>query len=278
MKPKNVPILSNKGLQEIQNALKLRKTSVLDISLDLNISQSTIKILPSSKQFILPSGEVVDFPSTFKEKTRICYAIEKNQIFPLRLFSEKMNFYYKLVPTSNRPILTVSATPFHKKTFLDYIERSKLKGNVLDGGTGLGYSAIIASKTADKVMTVEWDSNILLMGTYNPYSSELFTTDKIQIIEDDITEYVSKCENNLFDNLIQDGGMPKSSGTFFSSNYASELYRVLKHKGKLVFYLPQHGKTKGRDFGAEQIRRLVNSGFKVLERNIEGSFALLKKY
>ncbi|OLS22868.1 MAG: Polyamine aminopropyltransferase [Candidatus Heimdallarchaeota archaeon LC_3] len=277
MKPKNVPILSNKGLFEIQNALRIKKDSILNISLDLNLSISSIQILHSSNQFILPSGEIIDFPKKYKDKTKICYAIENNQIFPLKFFNDRMKFFYKLVPTSNRPILTVSATPFHKKPFLDFIETMSLKGKVLDGGTGLGYSAIIASKTADKVITVEWDSNILLMGTYNPYSAELFNNDIIELIEDDITEYISSCENKIFDFIIQDGGMPKSSGTFFSYSHATELFRVLKPKGRLFFYLPQHGKTKGRDFGAEQIERLKNSGFRLLERDIDGSFAVLMK-
>ncbi|MHA1989968.1 MAG: hypothetical protein ACW981_00395 [Candidatus Hodarchaeales archaeon] len=277
MKSKNVPILSYKSLIEIQNHLKLKKDSVIDISLDLNISSQTIKLVPEKNQFILPNGNIITFPSKFNHKDKVCYAIENLEIFPLKLFDEKTNFFYKLVPTSNRPILRVSATPFHKKPFLDYISQLQLTGKILDGGTGLGYSAIIAGQTANKVETIEWDKNILLIASYNPYSADLFNNEKIELIERDVTEYSEEQNDCAYENIIQDGGMPKSSGTFFSLDHAKQLYRILKPRGNLIFYLPMHGKSKGRDFGGEQIQRLKKAGFHLIDRKIDESYAILKK-
>ncbi|MHA1983055.1 MAG: hypothetical protein ACW967_01795 [Candidatus Hodarchaeales archaeon] len=277
MESKNVPILSYKSLIEIQNHLKLKKVSVIDISLDLNISSESIKLLPENNQFILPNGDIITFPSKFNHKDKVCYAIENFEIFPLKLFDEITNFFYKLVPTSNRPILLVSATPFHKKPFLDCISQLQLTGKILDGGTGLGYSAIIASRTAKKIETVEWDKNVLLIASYNPYSADLFNNENIDLIEDDITEYSEQQDDCTYENIIQDGGMPKSSGKFFSLDHAKQLYRILKPRGKLIIYLPKHGKSKGRDFGGEQIQRLKKAKFHLADRKIEDSYAILIK-
>ena len=82
---------------------------------------------------------------------------------------------------------------------------------------------------------------------------------------------------NYFDNINQDGGMPKSSGNFFSQDHCRQLYRVLKSDGQLIFYLPKHGKSKGRDYGAEHLERLKKAGFLVKNRDVDGSFAILLK-
>ena len=71
--------------------------------------------------------------------------------------------------------------------------------------------------------------------------------------------------------------MPKSSGNFFSSDHCKQLHRVLKPGGELIFYLPQHGKSKGRDYGGEHLERLKKAGFFLKKRDLEGSFALLYK-
>ena len=51
---------------------------------------------------------------------------------------------------------------------------------VLDSGTGLGYTAITASKTADKVITIEFDENVIKISRLNPYSQDLLTKKNIQ--------------------------------------------------------------------------------------------------
>ena len=274
-----VPVISYKTLALIQKCLDAnnRQVTALSVSLDLNLSIQNIYLDYDRYAFRLLSRELIPFPKEFDPDERICYAIFDNSIFPLKLFNKEKNFFYKLVPTSFRPILRISATQMHKKPFLDFLETLKLTGIILDAGTGLGYSAIIASKTATKVVTVEWDSVVLDIASYNPHSRELFETPVIEIIEGDITTVIKNYANHNFDNIIQDGGMPKSSGNFFSQEHCYELYRVLKQGGRLIFYLPQHGKSKGRDFGGEHLLRLQKAGFLIILRDIERSYALLQK-
>jgi hypothetical protein len=274
---KDVPILSFKTLIEVKQALEANQEQIV-ISTDLGITNQTITLNPINFSFqISKSKDEIPFPKSFREDKKICYAIMEGKIFPLKMFNEESNFYYKLVPTSWRPILRISATPMHKKLFLDAIEKFQLKGFILDSGTGLGYSAIIASKTATQVFTIEWDESVLELASFNPHSKDIFQSSNIDLRLGDITEEILAFEDNYFDAIIQDGGMPKSSGDFFSQNQCKQLHRVLKKGGDLYFYLPQHDKSKGRDWGAEHIERLKKAGFYVRHRDIEGSYVHLYK-
>ncbi len=209
------------------------------------------------------------------------YQIHSTPNITSAILSEKdrfvLNFTYQLAPTSFRPILRISATQMHKKPFLDRLEKERITGRVLDGGTGLGYSAIVASMTADEVITIEWDPNVIEMATYNPHSAKLFEGENIRLIQGDITVEIQKFADRYFDNIIQDGGMPKSSGGFFSQSHAHQLYRVLKRGGRLFFYLPKKGIKSGRDFGMEQVKRMRKAGFRLIERDIDGSYGIFGK-
>lgn len=271
--PKKVPVLTNKSLAILKEHLGTEGD--IEVSLDLGIS--TTKVTIRKDQVILPSGESFTIPDSFDPKDNLCYFIQEGQVYPIQMFDQERNFSYQLAPTSYRPILRISATQMHKKPFLDRLEKENLDGKILDGGTGLGYSAIIAAKTADHVITIEWDPNVIEIATYNPHSAPLFELPNITLIHGDITEEIKKFEAKSFNNIIQDGGMPKSSGGFFSQSHAHQLYRVLKRGGKLYFYLPKKGIKKGRDFGMEQVRRMRNAGFTLIERDLEGSYAIFGK-
>jgi len=278
LKPKRVPIVGHKQMRKLAHALTSRKKNhIISISLDLNLSTSPVKIIPEENAFQLPNGVSITFPSQFDETKKVCYTIMNNQVHMMQTFDSQTNLFYQLVPTSFRPILKISATPMHKKPFLDYLEQAPINGKVLDGGTGLGYSAIIANRQAREVLTIEWDPNVLDLARYNPHSYELFESPDITIIQADITKEIKNHPYESFDNLIQDGGMMNSSGTFYSQEHTHELFRVLKWGGHLYFYLPRHGIKKGRDFGGEQISRLKKAGFTLEKRFRDKSFAILKK-
>jgi uncharacterized protein len=267
-------IFSYKQMIEIKEILDSKNEGITEYitSLDLNISSDKILIDHSERIIRLPNNQKFNFPDSFNPEIDICYKIRENQVFPMQLFNDDTGFFYKLVPTSYRPILRISATQMHKKPFLDYIQNNKPKGLILDAGTGLGYSAIIASKTADQVITVEWDEYVLEIASNNPHSYELFESTNIKSIHGDVTEIIKQFPDKYFDNIIQDGGMPKSSGNFFSQEQAFQLYRVIKQAGKLFFYLPKKGKHKGRDFALEQRVRMQNAGFKARVIDTESSF------
>jgi predicted methyltransferase len=273
----NVPILTNTQIQILKNMLDTQsEIGDVEMSLDLGISLTKIQINPIEKEFVIGNNRI-RIPKSFDETKEICYAIMENCIFPMESYDEKTGFYYKLAPGTTKPYLIISSTRMHKEPFHKYLETQRFTGTILDAGTGLGYTAIIAAKTADKVITVEIDPNVLYYARFNPHSRALFENPKIEIVEGDITNVIKSFPDAHFDFLIQDGGTVKHSGDFFSQNQSHQLHRVLKLGGKLYFYLPNPQSNKGRDFASEQINRLKNAGFSLDLRDEGGSFCVFSK-
>ncbi|MBW3015553.1 methyltransferase domain-containing protein [Candidatus Woesearchaeota archaeon] len=265
-------IISTSELRKIEEALHSRLKEV-EVSLDLGLSERKIKL---GKDRFYIGEELVKIPK-LRRDDKNCYVLVDGKLRKVQWIGEDTRFLYKLVPTSNKPILQVSGTSMHKKDFVIRVENEKLKGHVLDAGTGLGYTAIAASETADKVITVELDQNVIEMQKLNPWSKELFESNKIDARVGDIVVWLKKFKDDEFDYLILDGGTPKSSGDFFSLKNYKEAYRVLKKGGKLFHYLPKPQIKAGRDFAAECVKRMEKVGFKLVENNIEGSYAILEK-
>lgn len=265
-------LLSSEDLRKINRAIE-NKEEEIEISLDLGKTKTKLRI--EKDNLVFPNNEKVGI-TNIREDDKSCYYIN-NGLKKFQFFSKETNLFYKLVPTSNRPILKASATSMHKREFVERIEKDELKGNILDSGTGLGYTTIAASKTADKVTTIEWDKTVIEIAKLNPYSEELFKNKNIKIIISDFTEEVKKFNDNSFDNIILDAGTPRSSGYFFSLNNYKEVFRVLKENGKLYHYIPKHHLKKGRDFIAEVTERIKNAGFKIKENNIKGSYVIAEK-
>ncbi len=273
------PVLTHKSLKLLQDKLASKDSGITELSITLDLKQTEDLItLDHDKQVFIIGDYEIKIPGSFDPSNPGCYFIHEGDIYPISVFSEDTNMYYKLVPTKHgRPILRISATQMHKKPFLDFIERRRPRGLILDAGTGLGYSAILVSEYANQVTTVEWDYNVIEVAAHNPHSWKLFESENITLLNEDITELIKTFDDNSFDNIIHDGGMPKSSGQFFSQAHANELYRVLKPRGHVYFYLPKKGLKTGRDFGLEQIKRMIKSGFKTQIRDVEGSYAYFVK-
>jgi predicted methyltransferase len=268
-------IFSSSELKKINLAI-VQNQSEIQTTLDLGITETKIKL---SKNGFYYQNLLVTVPK-LRDEDHSCYILNKNQLVKVQWFSQKTKQMYKLVPTSNKPILQISGTSMHKFQFVERIKKDKLTGNILDAGTGLGYTAIGVSETADFVTTVEFDSNVIKMQKINPYSRELFDKQKINQIKqfkEDIVKLINKFFDFQFDYIIFDAGTPKSSGNFFSLDNYRQAFRVLKSKGKLYHYLPKHLINHGRDFGAEVIDRMKRAGFHLVERQIEDSYVIMKK-
>jgi len=257
-------IISSQELRKIKEAIG-RGEKEIETSLDLGLTKTILKL----EKIKFSIGKI-------KDDEKDAYLLVGKKLKKVQFFSPETNLAYTLIPTSGRPILQVSGTPMHKQAFVERIQTERLTGRVLDSGTGLGYTAIEAAKTADLVMSIEIDENVMRMARLNPFSQELFQ-EKIILISGDLTLEITKFKNEEFDYLIFDGGTPKSSGEFFSIDNYREAFRVLKRRGRLYHYLPKHHITRGRDFIGEMIKKMISAGFILVERNDEGSYAVMKK-
>jgi predicted methyltransferase len=252
-------ILSSTDFENINQAIKNNKDKI-EISLDLNLTKTSIKI---KDQKLILNNKSIEIPKT---KTKNCYLIKKGKLEPIQFFSQETNSLYKLIPTSNKPLLQISGTSMHKKEFVDLIKKDKPKGILLDSGTGLGYTAIQAAKTADKVITIELDPNVIEITKINPWSQELFTNKKIESKQGDLEEELINFPNNYFNHIIQDTGEFKKTGNLFSLSHYQQIFNKLKPRGTFYHYVPQPQKTKGRSLVQEIIPRLKQAGFKKIEQ------------
>jgi uncharacterized protein len=253
----------------VENAILARQATV-KISLDLGLT--TDELVLDHGLVIAPNGDELSMPA-LKKSEKVCFFLQDGEFKRIRFQGDETGMIYELVETAGRPMLKVSATPFHKWDFIKRIEADKPKGMVLDAGTGLGYTAIAAAKSAKKVVTVENDPHVLQVQELNPWSHALIAPN-IEKVHEDITLHVRTFKNGTFDTIILDGGTPRSSGNFFSQEHYNQIRRVLKPRGTLYHYLPDHGVQRGRDFPAEVIARIKKAGFKNIKRYKEENYVV----
>src|SRR3989344_8242357 len=140
---------------------KRKGLTFIDISLDLNISKTKIKI--EDDFFIFQNNQKLDEPQLKKiiKNDTSCFLIQNNSLTKIQLFSDETNKFYKLVPTKDAPTIEISGIRMHATKDMTPTEDTKrkietispIKGMVLYTCMGLGYTAILASKNADFVIT-----------------------------------------------------------------------------------------------------------------------------
>lgn len=255
--------------KEAEKVLSCEKNRV-EISLDLGISLADAYM---ENGIVMIGNKKIPLKEFEKVKENSCYTVETNHLHKLAFFSEESNFYYKLMPTSDWPTVTVSSTPMHRRLLLSpkkdalskIREISPVKGKVLDTCCGLGYTAILAVKKADEVYTFEKDRYISHIARLNPYSKELFSSPNIKFFQEDITHGIKRFMDNYFDRVIHDPPTFKYAPILYSKEFYSELYRVLKRNGILYHYAPFPHRTKNRPFYPKIILDLKRVGFRKVE-------------
>lgn len=267
-----MPIVSSDELVKINEAIK-RGFREIETSLDLGMSKIKVKL---GKEGFYVEDQLVKI-GKIKDDEKSCYLINNGKLEKAQYFSDKTNSVYKLIPTSDKPILKISGTSMHKMEFVERIRKDKLRGKILDSGTGLGYTAISSAKTADEVITIEKDENVIEMAKLNPYSRELFENKRIIQRIGDLTEEILEFDDEEFRYAILDGGIVSSSGNFFSLENYKEVIRVLKRNGALYHYLPRPQTKHGRNFISEVGARLKKAGFSAIYKNEKDCYIIARK-
>jgi predicted methyltransferase len=134
-------------------------------------------------------------------------------------------------------------------------------GRTLDTATGLGYTAIEASRTADRVITIELDPAALEVARYNPWSRELFDNPRLEQMMGDSFDVIREFADGEFDRVIHDPPAFALAGDLYSSDFYIELYRVLQRDGRLFHYIGNPESKSGRTVTRGAIRRLQEAGF-----------------
>jgi hypothetical protein len=238
-------------------------------SLDLGLTTLEAALDPAGAS--LPDGTriALDHLRAIAEDEAVCYRLDPDGPAKIQRYDDEIGRFYKLVPTGAAPTIEISGIQMHRtKGVTPWPDtESKLAavrpvtGRVLDCTTGLGYTAILAARTANQVVTIEQDPNVLAIGRENPWSAALFASPRIEQRLGDAFEVVPDLPAAYFNRVVHDPPTLALAGHLYSLEFYRELLRVLVHGGRLFHYTGAPGKHRGRDLPARVAERLREAGF-----------------
>ena len=247
---------------------------------EVDFGTKKIKLIKQGQKAIFENTIILDLSEKIKDN--FCYLLDEQGLRKIAFFSEATNKFYKLIPTKNWPTISIASTPMHrrdspKKDSYNKIDLIRPYGEVLDTCMGLGYTAILASQKAKKVITYERDETVFMIAEINPLSKDLFKTVNIFIEKKDINLAIKEIKPYVFDCIIHDPPTFKLSPELFSEQFYKEMYRVLKGKGRVFHYAPLYKVKRGFDFPKKIKEKLKKTGFKNISYSEEAGGFLCQK-
>lgn len=274
-------ILSHYQAQEILTA-RTQRLSLVEVSLDLNLSQSALPILDDG--CLLPDGTVVEWDALRRiaDSENKCFALEADgSLSEIRVFSEDTNWVRSLYPTESAPTTLVAGLTMHRivntnpiADTMQKIKAARPHGRVLDTATGLGYTAIEAAKIADHVTTIEIDPAALEIARYNPWSQALFDNPKINQVIGHVWDIAEDTPDGQYSCIIHDPPAFNLAGELYAGDFYRELYRILRSRGRLFHYIGDLNSQSNRSVVPGVIRRLQDAGFQRVKK-VERAFGVL---
>ncbi len=264
--------------------LEARKQDLPSVSLSPDLGISTVTVGVSDEGVVFPTGEHLNWAEV--EKIRAadanCFILEPEGIRAIRVFSEETNRMCSLLPTKKTPSMLIGGFTMHRIVDIDPLQDTLKKiatltpitGRVLDTATGLGYTAIEAAKTADRVTTIELDPGAQEIAHHNPWSRNLFNNPKIEQIMGDAFEVVPTFEGNSFARIIHDPPVLSLAGELYSREFYRQLYRVLQRGGRLFHYVGNLESKSSGTVARGVLKRLQEVGFTRVARRPE-AFGIL---
>jgi predicted methyltransferase len=245
-----------------------------DLSPDLGLTTVEVALQPEGVR--LPGGTTLPW-ETVEEISlaeNSCFVLEKGEPRKIQLFSELTNRLYSMLPARGAPTMLVSGIPMHRikgtEPYRDTLEKIKVLkpvvGHVLDTATGLGYTAIEAAKSADRVVTAELDPAVLEIARLNPWSQALFDNPKITQRVGDSWDIVEEFDDKVFTCILHDPPALSLAGHLYSGEFYAQLYRVLRRGGRLFHYVGNPESKSGHSHTRGVVRRLQEVGFSRVER------------
>lgn len=237
-------------------------------SLDLGLTSVEVEIKPEGVN--LAEGVVLSWLQLdeIADAEVSCFQVIGRAIKKVHGYSEALRRHYSLMPTEAAPTMLVSGLPMHRikdtnpvKDTLAKIKAAEPHGRVLDTATGLGYTAIEAAKTAERVVTVEIDPVAQEMCRANPWSQGLFENPKIQQVIGDSFDVIQDFEDASFTRVIHDPPMFSLAGDLYSSDFYEELYRILTPNGRVFHYIGDPNSKSGSRVTRGVAERLRAAGF-----------------
>jgi predicted methyltransferase len=256
---------------QVEPVLKARQAGQLFVSLSTDLGLTHIQAQVRDEGLYLPGESCLYWEQVeaIYEARQSCFFLEDGSPEKIQRYSETTGRYYSLMPTEQAPTLLLSGIPMHRIKGIDpyHDTLTKIKtiqpvvGQVLDTTTGLGYTAIQAARTAEKVITIELDPLVLEVARLNPWSQELFANPRITQMIGDSAEKVFEFEERSFSRIIHDPPMFSLAGELYSAQFYKQLYKTLSNAGKLFHYIGDLESKSGQRVIRGVARRLREAGF-----------------
>lgn len=255
------------------------------VSPDLGLTKVQVEVQPHGIRF--PSGQVLLWKTIEEivDRSSVCFLVEEGEPDPqpIQSYSEYTDLFYGLMPTQQAPTLNVSGIPMHRikdttpdRDTLEKIHAvSPIRGPVLDTCTGLGYTAIEASRQAE-VVTIELEPIVLEIARLNPWSLSLFDNAQIAQVIADTCEEIETFEDGQFGCIIHDPPTLRLAGDLYSSEFYGQLARVLRVGGRLFHYVGDLTSPSGASAARGATRRLIEVGFTDV-RPVRQAFGLVAR-
>jgi predicted methyltransferase len=275
--------LSHFQARELLAARQAGASAVM-VSPDLGLTSVTATL--NADGVVFPTDERLPWAGVerIQRAANVCFRVVDGRAVEIRRFSEVTGWTRALMPTGGAPTTLVAGLPMHRIKDTDPWADSQAKiatlapisGHILDTATGLGYTAILASRTAEEVVTIELDPAALEIAAMNPWSRELFTRTNIRRLIGDAVEILPTLEDG-FTRILHDPPMPPLAGDLYGEAFYRELWRVLRRGGRLFHYIGDPQSASGRRTTAGVIRRLQSAGFTRVTRRPEAFGVLAQK-
>jgi predicted methyltransferase len=249
-----------------------------------DLGLSTLEVTLAHGGVTFPGGEMVRWEDLHRivRARNQCFAVADGGVRSIQVYSETTHWLRALMATESAPTMLVAGFPMHRikdtDPWQDTLKKARaiapLTGAVLDTATGLGYTAIAAARTAERVVTVELDPAGLEIARQNPWSRDLFTNPSIHQIVGDVFTDIQRFADGEFTRALHDPPTFSLAGELYSAEFYRQVYRVLTRTGRLFHYVGDPTSGLGKRVTAGVVRRLREVGFRRVEPH-PGAFGVV---
>lgn len=252
--------------------LKAREQGLKSAITSIDLGINTVQVLIQTDTVVFPDSTVLAWKDIegISSNENACYCVKDSVPIAIRGFSETLGRVYSLMPTPTAPIMVMAGFPMHRFKDIAPLDAAlamvkpimPANGRVLDTTTGLGYTAIEASRRSSHVTTVELCPIAQEMARLNPWSRELFDNPGISQLMGDCCEIIRAFADEFFYGIIHDPPTMSLAGDLYSGEFYKQAFRVLKPRGRMFHYLGDPNSATGARVTRGVVKRLYDAGFK----------------
>jgi predicted methyltransferase len=215
------------------------------------------------------------------------YFIQNDQFYKAAISEDH---FYKLFPTGpeSAPALLIDGVLMHRVKDINPIQDAAMKAalcarkgiDMLEICTGLGYSTIAClEKGVRSIISIEKDIHVINLSKLNPWSKELHIDKRVTLVHGDASTKIMEFDSKSFHSVLHDPPRFSMGSELYTTEFYSQIYRVLKPKGVLYHYVGSPGgKHRKRDLPKGVIKRLRDAGFTHVSRNESTLGVVAKKH